>query len=37
MEMVADGTIEDDGVGMLQVDFANKFLGASVLVSGRMA
>jgi len=27
----ADGTIEDDGRGMLQADFANRFLGGGVL------
>lgn len=29
-----DGTIEDDGEGLLQVDFANKFLGGGVLNYG---
>lgn len=29
-----EGTIEDDGDGLLQVDFANKFLGGGVLNSG---
>ncbi|XP_055304353.1 poly(ADP-ribose) glycohydrolase-like [Sitodiplosis mosellana] len=29
-----DGTIEDDGDGLLQVDFANKFLGGGVLNYG---
>lgn len=29
-----DGTIEDDGNGLLQVDFANKFLGGGVLNYG---
>ncbi|VDK84342.1 unnamed protein product [Litomosoides sigmodontis] len=28
------GTIEDDGHGMLQVDFANKYIGGGVLRSG---
>lgn len=28
------GTIEDDGAGLLQVDFANKFLGGGVLNYG---
>lgn len=30
----ANGTIEDDGQGLLQVDFANKFLGGGVLNYG---
>lgn len=30
----AEGTIEDDGLGLLQVDFANKFLGGGVLTHG---
>lgn len=29
-----EGTIEDDGAGLLQVDFANKFLGGGVLNYG---
>eukprot|EP00117_Sycon_ciliatum_P026157 scpid34572/ scgid21537/ Poly(ADP-ribose) glycohydrolase len=29
-----DGTIEDDGDGMLQADFANKFIGGGVLGRG---
>lgn len=29
-----DGTIEDDGEGLLQVDFANKYLGGGVLNYG---
>lgn len=29
-----DGTIEDDGDGLLQVDFANKFIGGGVLNYG---
>lgn len=29
-----DGTIEDDGRGMLQVDFANKYFGGGVLGQG---
>lgn len=29
-----DGTIEDDGEGLLQVDFANKFMGGGVLNYG---
>lgn len=27
-------TIEDDGYGMLQVDFANQYIGGGVLGSG---
>jgi hypothetical protein len=27
----AEGTIEDNGVGMLQLDFANKYIGGGVL------
>lgn len=30
----ASGTIEDQGLGLLQVDFANKFLGGGVLGQG---
>ncbi|XP_017055066.1 poly(ADP-ribose) glycohydrolase [Drosophila ficusphila] len=30
----AEGTIEDQGVGLLQVDFANKYLGGGVLGHG---
>ncbi|KAH8409185.1 hypothetical protein KR009_010148, partial [Drosophila setifemur] len=30
----ASGTIEDEGAGLLQVDFANKFLGGGVLGHG---
>ncbi|XP_016942495.2 poly(ADP-ribose) glycohydrolase [Drosophila suzukii] len=30
----AKGTIEDEGVGLLQVDFANKYLGGGVLGHG---
>lgn len=30
----AEGTIEDEGVGLLQVDFANKYLGGGVLGHG---
>ncbi|KAH0548451.1 hypothetical protein KQX54_001365 [Cotesia glomerata] len=30
----SEGTIEDQGAGLLQVDFANKFLGGGVLNSG---
>jgi len=32
--ITSDGTIEDDGDGMLQVDFANKFIGGGVLGHG---
>ncbi|XP_017872565.1 PREDICTED: poly(ADP-ribose) glycohydrolase [Drosophila arizonae] len=34
MHINAGGTIEDQGVGLLQVDFANKFLGGGVLGHG---
>lgn len=34
LHITSEGTIEDDGVGLLQVDFANKFLGGGVLGSG---
>ncbi|XP_050391960.1 poly(ADP-ribose) glycohydrolase isoform X1 [Patella vulgata] len=30
----SSGTIEDDGFGLLQVDFANKYIGGGVLGSG---
>lgn len=30
----SDGTIEDDGIGMLQVDFSNSFIGGGVLGKG---
>lgn len=33
-QVYAAGTIEDHGVGMLQADFANKFLGGGVLGHG---
>lgn len=32
--VTANGTIEDNGTGMLQVDFANKFVGGGVLEDG---
>ncbi|XP_060861431.1 poly(ADP-ribose) glycohydrolase [Metopolophium dirhodum] len=32
--ITSDGTIEDNGDGMLQVDFANKFIGGGVLGHG---
>ena len=31
---MSDGTIEDNGTGMMQVDFANKFVGGGVLDEG---
>lgn len=34
MHINAGGTIEDQGIGLLQVDFANKFLGGGVLGHG---
>lgn len=34
LHVSAEGTIEDDGLGMLQVDFANKYLGGGVLGQG---
>lgn len=34
LRVVSNGTIEDDGTGMLQVDFANKYLGGGVLGDG---
>ncbi|KAH8280646.1 hypothetical protein KR054_003406 [Drosophila jambulina] len=34
MHVDAEGTIEDEGVGLLQVDFANKYLGGGVLGHG---
>uniref|UniRef100_A0A1B0GHX2 poly(ADP-ribose) glycohydrolase n=1 Tax=Lutzomyia longipalpis TaxID=7200 RepID=A0A1B0GHX2_LUTLO len=34
VEVRTDGTIEEDGRGLLQVDFANKFVGGGVLASG---
>lgn len=34
MHISTKGTIEDDGVGMLQVDFANKYVGGGVLGYG---
>lgn len=30
----SDGTIEDNGLGLLQVDFANKYVGGGVLGMG---
>ncbi|XP_037134060.1 poly(ADP-ribose) glycohydrolase isoform X1 [Syngnathus acus] len=32
--IASEGTIEDDGYGMLQVDFANQFVGGGVTSSG---
>lgn len=34
LHVASNGTIEDQGVGLLQVDFANKFLGGGVLGHG---
>lgn len=34
LHVTADGTIEDCGYGMLQVDFANKYVGGGVLGQG---
>ncbi|KAJ8317850.1 hypothetical protein KUTeg_002941 [Tegillarca granosa] len=34
LHISAEGTIEDDGIGLLQVDFANRFLGGGVLGHG---
>lgn len=34
LHVTEDGTIEDDGEGLLQVDFANKYLGGGVLNYG---
>ncbi|XP_012936385.1 poly(ADP-ribose) glycohydrolase [Aplysia californica] len=34
MHVSCDGTIEDDGRGMLQADFANKYVGGGVLGRG---
>lgn len=34
LHVSSEGTIEDDGYGMLQVDFANSFLGGGVLGNG---
>jgi len=34
LHVTAKGTIEDDGHGMIQADFANKFLGGGVLNEG---
>lgn len=34
LHITCEGTIEDDGHGMLQVDFANKFVGGGVTSSG---
>lgn len=34
LHVSSEGTIEDDGLGLLQVDFANKFLGGGVLGHG---
>lgn len=34
IQISSDGSIEDDGDGMLQVDFANKYIGGGVLGHG---
>ncbi|KAM6897284.1 poly(ADP-ribose) glycohydrolase [Xenentodon cancila] len=34
LHITCEGTIEDEGYGMLQVDFANKFVGGGVTSSG---
>ncbi|XP_062234524.1 poly(ADP-ribose) glycohydrolase [Platichthys flesus] len=34
LHITCEGTIEDDGSGMLQVDFANQFVGGGVIGSG---
>ncbi|XP_036936356.1 poly(ADP-ribose) glycohydrolase isoform X1 [Acanthopagrus latus] len=34
LHITCEGTIEDNGYGMLQVDFANKFVGGGVTSSG---
>lgn len=34
LHITCEGTIEDDGHGMLQVDFANRFVGGGVTSSG---
>ena len=34
LHITSEGTIEDQGLGLLQVDFANKFLGGGVLGAG---
>lgn len=34
LHITRDGTIEDDGYGMLQVDFANRFVGGGVTGGG---
>uniref|UniRef100_A0A3Q0QTR6 poly(ADP-ribose) glycohydrolase n=1 Tax=Amphilophus citrinellus TaxID=61819 RepID=A0A3Q0QTR6_AMPCI len=34
LHITCEGTIEDDGYGMLQVDFANRFVGGGVIGSG---
>ncbi|KAK1881094.1 Poly(ADP-ribose) glycohydrolase [Dissostichus eleginoides] len=34
LHITCEGTIEDDGYGMLQVDFANQFVGGGVTNSG---
>ncbi|XP_075999659.1 poly(ADP-ribose) glycohydrolase [Genypterus blacodes] len=34
LHITCEGTIEEDGYGMLQVDFANRFVGGGVISSG---
>lgn len=34
LHVCKDGTIENDGDGLLQVDFANNYLGGGILVGG---
>ena len=34
VHVTAKGTIEDNGHGLIQADFANKFLGGGVLNEG---
>lgn len=34
LHVAAEGTIEDQGMGLLQVDFANKYIGGGVLGQG---
>ena len=34
LRAAAAGTIEDDGAGMVEVDFANRIVGGGVLRSG---
>lgn len=34
MQVLSDGLIEKEGVGMLQIDFANKYIGGGILDNG---